>query len=1120
MYLAAISLPILPHNLSYVNCSHSRNPESHHEQVTFLLPELLVYLLSFIILKYRKSQPAPLRLSKFFWHIRYSYSKNSISSYKQFRKYLVWIACTNLTLLTYCNMSIKNPGPTSTLSIMYQNVQGLVPFSELGEENPSLNQTKLYELQAHVYSKSPDIVVLNETWLKNSINDNEIFPPEAYKIFRCDRNLESHPPDPNNPRRFRKNGGGVLIAVKSSLDIKSKKITTACPAEVLSIEITLQNNTKFCVSTIYRVGTLGTRNQSALKDYYSTILKTKKFSKIFVIGDLNLPNISATEWKSGRCRLPLDQAFLEMFNDLGLVQCIEEPTHRHGNILDVLLTNAPQSLSNVHVGDEDSVCASDHFPITFNIKANVRRKQSAKREIYNFKKADWTKLNLEFSTLPWHSLLANADAEICWQNFKSIFESTCDKHIPKLTINDGFKPPWFDSDVFSACRDKERYRIKLKLLKARLKDENLDLLSPTNNDRLLDAEIKFQESRRTVKRLIRSKMYSNFSDKQSENSITKKFWSYVKSSSNTHRIPETVNYNAIFRSDSKGQADLFNNFFFEQFSSPSEYDITINYSVNHDIFFSVPHIEKILKNLDPNKAPGPDKIHGKILKNCAKNLAIPLALLFQTSYYTCSIPAEWKTANVVPVYKKGSKNSVQNYRPISLTSLVMKVYERVIASELLTHVNGKVNPRQHGFLPLKSCESQLIPFTDTLARCLNKGGRTDIIYFDFAKAFDSVNHDIILRKLKEQYSIDGLLLKFFVEYLSSRVQRVAIGNTLSDELAVASGVPQGSILGPLLFVLFINDIGKDVTESSDLLLYADDTKLFREINDVHDCEILQADINTLNNWAVANKMRFHPDKCKVLSVTLQRDNNQDHFIYKLSGVPLQYVSSEKDLGVHMTTNLCWTRHCNYLYSKASRNLGLLKRTCSFVRNIRQKRSLYLAMVRSQFEHCSSLWSSCSPTMLDKLESLQKRGIKWILDEQFYSYNENTYYFKCKQLDLLPLKSRFVFKDLKLFHSIINCTSPIPLPNYMHFHDGTSRLRSSHLDHLSITSEISPRITVNYGDPRNEVTSSPLSQFQNSYFYRSMNSWNLLPLDTRQMSSPKQFEIAITEFLWHNAKPLD
>jgi hypothetical protein len=332
-----------------------------------------------------------------------------------------------------------------------------------------------------------------------------------------------------------------------------------------------------------------------------------------------------------------------------------------------------------------------------------------KREIYNFKKADWNSLNSELSKIQWHSLLSRDSVETCWHNFKTSFHNACDSHIPKINVKDGFKPPWFDSDVFDLCREKERLRIKLKITKNKHIMDNNSPENPIPSQKVLDAEVKFQAARREVRRLIRHKMNSNFSDKQSENAITKKFWSYVKSSSNTHRIPETVHHNDIFRTDNKGQADLFNNFFRDQFSSPSKYDIQINYSVNHDITFSIPLIEKFLKNLDPNKAPGPDKIHGKILKNCAKNLAVPLALLFRTSYYTCSIPNEWKSANVVPVFKKGSKNAVQNYRPISLTSLVMKVYERVIASELLSIVEGKIDPRQHGFLPLKSCESQLIP---------------------------------------------------------------------------------------------------------------------------------------------------------------------------------------------------------------------------------------------------------------------------------------------------------------------------------------------------------------------------------------------------------------------------
>ncbi len=731
-------------------------------------------------------------------------------------------------------------------------------------------------------------------------------------------------------------------------------------------------------------------------------------------------------------------------------------------------------------------------------------------------------LNIELQNVEWHHLLSSSDTEKCWQIFKSKLESCCDKHIPKVTIKNGFQPPWFDSEVFSKCREKERVRIELKccrnqnaLTRESVESASLVEFSPPSPEEVA-LEIKFKNLRRQVNQLIRAKMRSNFSEEQRVNTITKKFWSYVKATSNTHRIPESVHHNGVHRSNTTEQANLFNNYFFEQFSSPSIYDININYSANFDIQFKEHSIKQLLKNLDPNKAPGPDNIHGKVLKNCANSLALPLTLLFQTSYYTCKIPADWKNANIVPVFKKGNKNDVCNYRPISLTSLVMKVYERVIRAELLPRVVDKLDHRQHGFLPQKSCETQLIPFYDRLARSLNEGSRTDIIYFDFAKAFDSVNHDIILQKLKYNFKIDGLLLKFFVEYLSNRYQRVVVGNEKSSEIGVLSGVPQGSILGPILFVIFINDSCEKLSPNSEAFLYADDTKLYREIKSADDQFTLQRDINTLSNRATLNKMKFH--KCKLLSVTLQRDTTISNSYY-LDGKDIAPVCLEKDLGVHIGSKLTWTDHCNYLYSKANRNLGLLKRTCKFVNNRAQRRSLYLAMVRSQFEHCSTIWSPSSETSLDKLESIQKRGVKWIFDEQYCSYSNELYYLRCKELNILPIRHKLIKKDLKMFFEILNKRVPIDLPEYLSFHSGVSRLRHSHLDNLSIVSNIQPRVTRNYGASTSEVTSTSLSQFTNSYFYRTMNCWNSLPHETRSKTCSKQFESAVHTWLWQAARPL-
>ncbi len=320
-------------------------------------------------------------------------------------------------------------------------------------------------------------------------------------------------------------------------------------------------------------------------------------------------------------------------------------------------------------------------------------------------------------------------------------------------------------------------------------------------------------------------MEENFEDSENRNLINKKFWSHVKSKSNSHRIPEAVSYGDRIRSDPQGQCELFNDFFSDQFSGASDYSIDIDFSNDHlfEIDFNYDKIVGLLLSLNPNKAQGPDNIHGKILKNCAPSLAFPLSIFFELSYTSGCIPSEWKMANVVPIHKKGSKSDVSNYRPISLTCLIMKVFERVIREELLRKCNHLVDARQHGFMESKSCCTQLVSFCDSLALSLNDNIRSDIIYFDFQKAFDSVNHDIILNKLKHQYNIDGSLLNFFVNYLKDRHQRVVIGNKISSASKVNSGVPQGSIVGPTLFILFLNDITQGISPGTNITMYADDT---------------------------------------------------------------------------------------------------------------------------------------------------------------------------------------------------------------------------------------------------------------------------------------------------------
>ena len=256
----------------------------------------------------------------------------------------------------------------------------------------------------------------------------------------------------------------------------------------------------------------------------------------------------------------------------------------------------------------------------------------------------------------------------------------CNKHIPTIITSAKNQPPWFDSDIHKICRKKERFRKKFKQSGNAIFQE------------------KYKSCRKEMKKKIKEKMRSNFDDDSCPNNITKKFWSYVKSSSNTARIPDSVSYNDRFRTTPKDKANIFNEFFCNQFSMPSSYDIHIS-DYDNDPFeaFSIHFrtIRTILKSLNSNKSQGPDGINGKILKHCAYSLAYPLSLLFNLSFSTGQIPHEWKLANIVPVHKKGDKSHVENYRPISLTCLIMKVFERSIRDELLSFCQDRILHSQH-----------------------------------------------------------------------------------------------------------------------------------------------------------------------------------------------------------------------------------------------------------------------------------------------------------------------------------------------------------------------------------------------------------------------------------------
>ena len=604
-------------------------------------------------------------------------------------------------------------------------------------------------------------------------------------------------------------------------------------------------------------------------------------------------------------------------------------------------------------------------------------------------------------------------------------------------------------------------------------------------------------------------MRDNLYNEDDPQIITKKFYSHLKSSSKSSRIPECMNLNGCFRNDSSGKAELFNKYFSDQFSDPSNYNIDIDWSNDSDFDIDFCHrkIRKLLLKINPNKACGPDEIHGRILKNCAVSLAYPLSLIFKISYNVGSLPRDWKLANVVPVHKNGSKDNIENYRPISLTSLVMKTFEKLLKEEILNRTSHLLDERQHGFLSKKSCTTNMVSFCENITMSVNDCNTlsTDVIYFDFSKAFDSVNHDIILHKLKHIYGIDGRLLKFLKNYLCGREQCVLIDGVKSTLVPVHSGVPQGSIIGPILFVLFINDLAQGIDENSNIALYADDTKLWRSIKSEYDNDQLQKDILYLHNWSIINKMNFNLKKCKVVPIKSKPSPLAMlpfvAYHYRLAENLLSYADSEKDLGININANFSFNEHCDLILSKANQKYGMLKRTCHFVNDTKRRCILYLTIVRSQFEHCSPVWRPTGKTQLTKFENFQKKCLKWILCEEELSYHSHHVYIrKCRQAKILPLLYKFNVNDMVLFHNIVNNLIPMSLPEYLHLFDGTTALRTTHLDNLCYVSTIIQRTT-------------GISNLNKSFFFRSHTLWNSLPYDTRKITSPKEFKTSLEKHFW-------
>ena len=398
--------------------------------------------------------------------------------------------------------------------------------------------------------------------------------------------------------------------------------------------------------------------------------------------------------------------------------------------------------------------------------------------------------------------------------------------------------------------------------------------------------------------------------------------------------------------------------------------------------------------------------------------------MFQKSIDTGSIPKDWRCANIVTIFKKGLKTEPASYRSVALTSVTCKALEHIIYEQIMDHLEGShiLVPFQHGFRKRHSCETQLVSSIEDLAKQLDKREQLDLLILDFSKAFDKVEHQRLLYKLNI-YGIEGKINKWIENWLVTREQRVVIDGSCSKAVHFQSGAPQGTVLGPLMFLIFINDKGEKIEDTS-VKLFADDCLVYRKISTPSDGKTLQKDIDSLLAWSNDWKMDFNADKCKVLRITNKKSPVTT--MYNMLGEELEVVVHYPYLGIELDSNLSWNSHVNNITEKATNVLNFVRRSLYSCPE-KTKAKAYTTIVRPVLEYASTVWDPHQANHIEKIEAIQSRAARFVRRD--YDRHSSVSGM-LKELNWPTLKERRYIARTCLFHKAVNDNVAVKIPSYI------------------------------------------------------------------------------------------
>lgn len=472
-------------------------------------------------------------------------------------------------------------------------------------------------------------------------------------------------------------------------------------------------------------------------------------------------------------------------------------------------------------------------------------------------------------------------------------------------------------------------------------------------------------------------------------------------------------------------ANLFASHFSSVFSAKCNDKKSLDYPISIDLKslnISRYEIFSKLNSIKLNKPHGPDMIPSYLLKECCYMMTEALSILFNLSLSQNVFPEKWKISYVSPIFKNGDKTDIAQYRPVTIMSQIPKIFEDIITDKISPLFKNIIIEEQHGFVTGRSTSTNLMVYHQFVVDALANHSQVDCIYTDFTKAFDSVDHSILLSKLSG-YGIRDPLLSWFASYLQGRTQRVKIQNHLSKPYNVSSGVPQGAHLAPLMFLIYINDI-KGVFRNSKFLMFADDIKFFHSIQSDNDCLKLQEDLKCLEDYCSRNKLNLNQTKCKIISFSKKKNNIFFNYTFTNQS-PVLYVDQVDDLGVLFNNKFTFNEHIDKICKKALQRLGCVTRYSREFSNPLTYKHLYVSLVRPLLEYCTQIWNPHYCSLIFRIESVQHKFIQRFSYRVGIPYDCINYKEMERSLNIQSLAERREIFDIiflyKLLHSTISCS---------------------------------------------------------------------------------------------------